>query len=399
MSPFNPKKNYLIFLSSILFFSVAGALFRGVLDNYLAESLLVSKSGRGIVEFFRELPGLLLFLILALFWRMQDNHILRIGFSVALAGLLGFILVGVHLVPVVIFLTLYSTGQHILMPVEQSLAVHTARSGQEGTVLGVLQGVKSFGQVAGFFIVPFIFLASPSEASGYITTFMIVILLVSGTILISFFIRNEGGHVQRQRLYFRRKYRLYYVLQNFYGARKQVFLTFGPYVLILYYGASPSVIATLLGVTAMLSTLASPLIGRIIDKVGYKAVMVGDTVILFFVCIVYGFAHRVLPHQGAYIAILIVFVLDGIISHASMAASVYVKSISDSKDEMTATLTTGISIDHLVSVFIALAGGIIWELFGIELLFSLAALLAAGNSLVALRIRTASDRDPQEKIS
>jgi hypothetical protein len=394
MSPFNPKKNYLIFLSAILFFSVAGALFRGVLDNYLAESLLVSKSGRGVVEFFRELPGLLLFLILALFWRMQDNHILRIGFSVALAGLVGFVIVGVHLVPVIIFLTLYSTGQHILMPVEQSLAVHSAHGGQEGTALGVLQGVKSIGQVAGFFIVPFIFLASASEASGYITTFLIVILLVSGTILISFLIRNEGGHVQRQRLYFRRKYRLYYVLQNFYGARKQVFLTFGPYVLILYYGASPAVIATLLGVTAMLSILASPLIGRIIDKVGYKAVMVGDTVILFFVCIVYGFAHWVLPQQGAYTAILIVFVLDGIISHASMAASVYVKSISDSKDEMTATLTTGISIDHLVSVFIALSGGIIWELFGIELLFTLAALLAAGNSLVALRVKPLQNQLP-----
>jgi MFS family permease len=387
MSPFNPKKNYLVFLSAILIFAIAGALFRGVLDNYLAGSLGVTKSGRGIVEFFREMPGLLLFLILALFWRIQDNHILRIGFTVALAGLVGFVLVGIHLVPVVIFLTLYSTGQHILMPVQQSLAVHSAPSGQEGTALGLMRSVQSIGQVAGYFIVPLIFLGAVTEARGYTITFLFVIILILAAIVVSFFIRNEGGHVQRQRLYFRKKYRIYYVLQNFYGARKQVFLTFGPYVLILHYGASPSVIASLLGATAVLSIVTSPLIGKIIDKAGFKAVMVGDTVILFFVCLVYGFAHRIFQVDTAYLVIIVVFILDGIVSHASMAASIYVKSLSESRDEMTATLTTGISIDHFISIFIALAGGMIWEFFGIELLFVLAALLAAGNSLVALMIK------------
>jgi MFS family permease len=387
MSPFNPKKNYLVFLSAILTFAIAGALFRGVLDNYLAGSLGVTKSGRGIVEFFREMPGLLLFLILALFWRIQDNHILRIGFTVALAGLVGFVLVGIHLVPVIVFLTLYSTGQHILMPVQQSLAVHSAPSGQEGTALGLMRSVQSIGQVAGYFIVPLIFLGAVTEARGYTITFLFVIILILAAIVVSFFIRNEGGHVQRQRLYFRKKYRIYYVLQNFYGARKQVFLTFGPYVLILHYGASPSVIASLLGATAVLSIVTSPLIGKIIDKAGFKAVMVGDTVILFFVCLVYGFAHRIFPVDTAYLVIIVVFILDGIVSHASMAASIYVKSLSESRDEMTATLTTGISIDHFISIFIALAGGMIWEFFGIELLFVLAALLAAGNSLVALMIK------------
>ncbi|MBC8452606.1 MAG: hypothetical protein H8D65_01980 [Spirochaetes bacterium] len=75
-----------------------------------------------------------------------------------------------------------------------------------------------------------------------------------------------------------------------------------------------------------------------------------------------------------------------------MAASVYVKDLSDNREEMTATLTTGISLDHAISIFIALAGGFIWEHVGIEMLFILAAIMSAMNSLIALTIKTTKNR-------
>ncbi len=387
MRPFNERKNYLFFLASLLCFGIASALLRGVLDNYLANSLAVSKAGRGVVEFFREMPGLLLFLILALFYRMPEHRILRVGFSIALAGIAGFLIVGPRLVPAIGFLTLWSAGQHIIMPVRQSFAAHSVKHGEEGAALGTMRSIESMGKVFGFLIVPGIF-AVAAEGSGFTLTFIGVIIMVLFALGFSFFLRNDGGRVQRQRLYFRRKYRTYYILQNFYGARKQVFLTFGPYVLILKYGSTPAVIASLMGLCAVLSIFVSPMIGRIIDRAGFKAVMVGDTVILFFVCLIYGFAHRIFPHEIAYIVICSVFVLDSLVSHASMAASVYVKHLSDNREEMTATLTTGISLDHLISIFIALAGGMVWEYLGIELLFVLAAAMAVMNSLIALTIRT-----------
>ena len=167
-----------------------------------------------------------------------------------------------------------------------------------------------------------------------------------------------------------------------------MFFTFGPYVLIMKYGATPEIIATLMGICAVLSIFVSPLIGKIIDRAGFKAVMVGDTVILFFVCLVYGFAHHIFPENIAFLVICGIFILDNLVSHASMAASIYVKHLSDTREEMTATLTTGISIDHLISIFIALVGGMVWEYVGVELLFVLAALMAVMNSLIALTIRT-----------
>jgi len=381
------RKNYIYFLAAVLTFGIAAASFKGVQDNYLAEVLLVSKVGRGAVEFFRELPGLFLLLILALFYKIPEHIILRIGYAVAMIGAAAFVLVGERLIPAVAFLTLWSMGEHIIMPIKQSFAIHSAAFGSEGSALGKMRGIESLGKVIGFFIVPAIFAVAAGRA-GYSATFSAVILLAGLSMLLTFKLRGDGLKVKRQRLYFHRKYKIYYILQNFYGARKQVFLTFGPYVLILNYGASPSVIATLMGVSAILNIFGSPLIGRIIDKAGYKAVMVGDTIILFFVCLLYGFAHRLFPMNTAFFVICAVYVLDNLISHASIAASIYVKQLSDDREEMTATLTTGISLDHLISIFIALAGGMIWEFLGLELLFSLAAAMAAANSLVALTIKS-----------
>jgi len=71
-----------------------------------------------------------------------------------------------------------------------------------------------------------------------------------------------------------------------------------------------------------------------------------------------------------------------------MASNVYVQDIAESQEEITATLSTGISINHVISIVIALIGGFIWKQFGIELLFSISAFLGLLNSLYAASIKT-----------
>jgi len=128
-------------------------------------------------------------------------------------------------------------------------------------------------------------------------------------------------------------------------------------------------------------------VGRIIDKVGYKKVMVADTLILIIVCLLYGFAHRVFPMNIAFIVCCVNYILDAVISLASMAASVYVQSLSDGPDEMKATISTGVSINHIITIFIALFGGWIWQALGMELLFILSAVLGILNSIYAATIK------------
>ena len=79
--------------------------------------------------------------------------------------------------------------------------------------------------------------------------------------------------------------------------------------------------------------------------------------------------------------------LDAVISLASMASNVYVQELSDNDDETKATISTCVSINHVITIFIALFGGWIWQTLGIETLFMASAVLGLCNSAYAATIK------------
>ena len=228
-----------------------------------------------------------------------------------------------------------------------------------------------------------------SKEQPYTVFFALAATLAGISMIVSFRVQGKSEtDKNKRRFYFHKKYTKYYMLEMFYGARKQVFLTFGPYVLILFYGASAATISLLFAISAVACFFASPVVGRIIDKLGYKVVMVADTLILVIVCFFYGFAHHLFPKDIAFIICCVNYVLDAVISLASMASNLYVKDLSDNQDEVKATISTGVSINHVITIFIALFGGWIWQSLGIELLFIASAVLGLFNSAYAATIKT-----------
>ena len=387
------------FLSVLILFGVSFGFYRGIQDNYLAEIIKISPFERGIVEFFRETPGLLLILILALMYRFADSKIFKIGIAITAGGVTGLFLTSssdffMTKIFVVLFMVMFSTGEHIIMPVRATLAMDLAKREKSGESLGITGSIGQLGNIAGFILVTVIFFIlgkkgfSRTDVIGYRIVFGISASLMLTAALVAAALRETTLKSPRQRFYFAKKFRKFYMLEVFYGARKQIFLTFAPYVLITQYGASPSVMSLLYTICAVFGMLCSPLVGKIIDKAGYKAVMIVDTLILIVVCILYGFAHRIFPNTGiAFIVVCCNFVLDAVISIASMASNVYVQRIASNQEEITATLSTGISVNHVISIFIALVGGLIWEKTGIEVLFTLSAFLGLLNSIYAATIK------------
>jgi hypothetical protein len=390
------------FLSALVLSGIAMGLYKGIQDNFLAEIVRIDAFGRGITEFFRELPGLFLIVILAAMYRFSEVRIFKIGIGLMLAGITGLSLAGlmpVEFFPgmagktaVVALMVLLSCGEHIIMPVRSSISLHLAKDNKGGASLGITSALGHGGNIAGFLIVTVIFFAASRLGFAKLSQFRIVYaaaaFLTLAAILASASIPDSGQKTGRRRFYFAKKFYKYYMLEVFYGARKQVFITFAPYVLILNYGADTSIISFLLAISAAAGFIASPLIGKLIDKVGYKAIMVGDTLVLIVVCILYGFSHRFFPMHIAFYVVCVNYVLDSIISVASMASNVYVQSIASNQEEITATISTGISVNHVISILIALIGGLLWKLAGIELLFSLSAFLGLLNSLYAASIKT-----------
>jgi MFS family permease len=382
------------FLWVLVFAGIAHGLYKGIQDNYLAELVHINAFERGIVEFFRELPGLLVMFILALMYRLTQSRIFKISTGIMVAGLLGLLLCGTGKIPVVLFMVVYSAGEHIIMPVRSTLSLELARDTQGGASLGITTALAQVGNIAGFVIVTGLFfvlsrLGFPRlDSTQFKIVFALGAALMTGALLVSLAVQESALLGKRQRFYFSKKFFKYYMLEVFYGSRKQIFITFAPYVLILKYGADTSVIALLLTVCAVFGAVFSPLIGKLIDKAGYKIIMVTDTLILMAVCFFYGFAHHLFPMRIAYLVICVNFVLDSIISLASMASNVYVQDIASNKEELTATLSTGISVNHVISILIALLGGFLWEAAGIETLFALSAFLGLLNTFYAATIKT-----------
>jgi MFS family permease len=377
----------------LLLTGISYGLYRGVQDNYLAELAHVTNFERGIVEFFRELPGLLVVLILAVMYRFSETRVFKLSAAIMLVGVGGLFFVGTGKIPVVIFMVVYSLGEHIIMPVRSTMSMHLAKRDKGGVSLGLTGSTGHMGNIIGYIIVSILFLVFTNM--GYkrndILPFKAVFLLSIGFAAVALIcalpMQETAARVERRRFYFARKFTKYYFLEVFYGSRKQIFLTFAPYVLILQYGANASIISLLMAICAAFGVFLHPLIGKLIDKVGYKIIMVTDTLVLVIVCFFYGFAHRIFPAHIAFIVVCVNFVLDSIISLASMASSVYVQDIASSREEVTATLSTGISVNHVISILIALLGGWIWKTTGIEVLFSISAFLGLLNTIYAATIK------------
>lgn len=381
-------KNYKFLLLSILVTGLSYGLYKGLLDNYLAEIVGMGEMDRGVAEFFREIPGVMLILILALFYMLSAETLYKAGAIIMLAGMGMLAILPSGKVLVTLSICMYSLGEHIQIGMKNTLSLKYAKPGNGGAALGAQNASSQVGTLIGYMVVVVVF-SMITANQPYKLFFAIAAVLAAVSAVLSLRITGKSEtDKNKRRFYFHKKYTKYYMLEMFYGARKQVFFTFGPYVLILFYGADAATISLLFAVSAITCFFASPIVGRIIDKIGYKVVMISDTIILVAVCFFYGFAHRIFPMNVAYIICCVTYILDSVISLASMASNVYVQDLSDDPNEIKATISTGVSINHLITIFIALFGGWIWQTLGMELLFIISAVLGLCNSAYAATIKT-----------
>ena len=386
---FKPESGYKAFFISIITFALAYGLYKGILDNYLAEVAGMSEFDKGVSEFFRELPGLALIFVLAILYEFSAARIYQIGALFMLLGMGMQAVIPSNKVLVIIAIFIYSLGEHIQLGMRNTLTLEYAREGKSGVALGRQNAVQQMGTLAGYLGVIVLFYLFGNTTALFKPVFMMSAAIIFLGFLTSLRIKSESkADESKKRFYFHKKYKKYYMLELFYGARKQIFFTFGPYVLVLFYGATAMHISILFAISAVCSYFASPLVGRIIDRFGYKIVMISDTLILVIVCFFYGFAHHIFPMRIAFIVCCANYILDSVISLASMASNVYVQDLADNGDEMRATISTGVSVNHFITILVALFGGWIWKVLGIETLFIISAVLGLCNSAYAATIKT-----------
>jgi MFS family permease len=283
------RKQWFLFVCAVTALAVSSRINETIFNNYLDDVFSVSAHARGQLEFPRELPGLLVVLMAGLLAALPVTQLGLVGGLVMAVGTVGLGLAGAHWYPMLGMMVLGSAGMHLLQPTSSSIAIGLSEAHERGKRMGEMGSFQTIGTLIGC---GFVFLVFRGESPQYKLGFICAgVVAAVGAVLFGL-MHIPHLHQPRSRLVVKRKYSLYYILELFFGARKQIFITFGPWVLIKIYGAQASDIAGLFVIASVLGIGFKPLVGWAIDRFGERTVMIADGLTLVFVCLGYGYAFE-----------------------------------------------------------------------------------------------------------
>lgn len=379
-------RDFLLFLLATCFIAFAQSIFDSGFNNFLNERFAISSFQRTLTEIPREIPGLGIVVISALFFFLCNRTMAALAQFFAAAGIL---LIGVcsSSYPLaLVWLFVFSLGQHLFQPLAPDIGMELASGGKPGQRLGQLQGAATAAAIAGTFLV---FVGFKFLHMGFTAAFVLSsCCFFAGTALILMMRRNRPVPTAT-RFTFHREYSLYYILSLLFGTRKQIFLTFAPWMLVTVFLQKTQIIALLMTISGLLGIAFKLWLGRAIDRYGEKIILAADAAALVVICLGYGFAKKLFSAETALLVVASCYVVDQILmSSMGMARATYLYRIARSPQEVTSGLTAGFGLDHIFSITIALTGGIIWKMVGYEYIFVLCAVFMLVNLFFALKIQT-----------
>lgn len=132
-----------------------------------------------------------------------------------------------------------------------------------------------------------------------------------------------------------------------------------------------------------------PAMGKLIDKIGYRLMMFGEGFAFIFVYVMFGiFAEGLASGSIAAVGIPVLiiyalFIFDRMTMQLRIIRVLCLRDIALDKSEISPTLSTGMAVDHVISIIGAFLGGIVWQAWGPQYVFYIAAFLSLGNVAVA----------------
>ncbi|MCK5805722.1 MAG: MFS transporter [Lentisphaeria bacterium] len=346
------------------------ALQMGLNANFLADDIGVSGLQIGILEAVRESCGIWALLLLALLAGLSEPVVGAAMLAVTAVGLAGYTYAPGY-AGVMILSIVWSQGLHVWMPLPQSMAMAMAEPGRTGYRLGQIGAAASGGFGAGLATGYGLALLGVSMRPMYL--FAGVAAALAGLACLGI---PRGIAGKRPRLVFRKRYGLYYLLCFLEGWRKQIFICFAGYLLVSEFQTPLTTMLILYGVVRLIGVFSAPRVGRLIDRIGERPVLVFyfATLTLFFL------GYAVIRSRWILYAI---FIADNAFFVFAMAINTYVNRLTPT-DERTPTLSMGVAMNHLAAVSMPLIGGLLWATLGYQWAFYLGVIAAVLSIIPAL---------------
>jgi len=331
-------------------------LFGGVSTNFFVNVMGLSGSQVLWMTGVREIPGLSLMLIAALITHLPLSR--RTAMSLMVMGV-GFALYAAaqSYAALLVVVVIASVGFHNWLPLSSSLGLALAKKEHSGRVLGMISSTGALASIVGMGVAALLAMTLPLRAF-YILGGIAILL---GGLLV---LRIPASVGERQsaepRLLLKRRYWLYYVLIFFEGSRMQVFHAFGTLILVQNYGLDARQISLLLAVSGTVNFLLSPRLGHLLDVVGERI-----TLSVSYVALALCFVGYATVHNALFLCLMLIGI--NLLTTLGMGLSTYVNRVAP-RQELTPTLSAGVSINHITSVSMSLLAGTLLSLVGYEAL-------------------------------
>jgi hypothetical protein len=275
-----------------------------------------------------------------------------------------------------------------------------------GKRMGQYNGVRTGFLMAGGL---FVFLGFRYGWFSFQTRIKWIFLLSAGMYLIAmvlfFVLQNTLGKrpldKRGLRLVFRREYKYYYMLAILNGAHKQIMYVFGPWVLIQLLNVRTDMMSLLAVIAAGIGIVFMPLLGKWTDRFGAPKLMMAEALTFAGVYLLYGllssgFESGTILKAGLPILAAFALYISGRMGmQFGMVRTVYLKEIAVEPGDITPSLSTGISLDHIISIAAAAAGGWVWKAWGVQYVFFIAMGLSSINMVIALRLKSMAGKQKQ----
>jgi predicted MFS family arabinose efflux permease len=392
------SREYKLLLWIWLFVGISGGIYDAVFNNYLNDVFHISSEMRGWLELPREAPGFLIAIISGLLIFLVDVRLLGVAIGLIALGMYGQSFYNWTGEPqfgwMMFAMVVWSTGMHLFMPVSSSITMRLAKKGQTGRTLGIFNGVQTIAIIIGGLIIWYVM---GQLKLAYDITFQIAALcaVIAVGVLLLIKIPKHDVDLPRKKfkLVFRKEYSTYYWLSIIFGARKQVFMTFAPWIIVHVYHQKPAMMAQLVIIASVIGIGFKPLLGHLIDRLGERKMIMAEAAAFIFVCLGYAAADHLGLGEAALTLIFACFIIDLLLGAISMARSTYLHKNLVKPSDLTPTLSMGVSLDHVVAMTIPILGGMMITRWGHETIFLAAAALSIVNLFTAARIR----EEKQEK--
>lgn len=337
-------------MSSSFLLNISFGAYRSVFSNFAGQELGIGYAQYGLLEGIREVPGLLTILLVALAYRIRDERLYAISGGLVGAGI--WMYAGADSYTDLIFATLVqSVGFHVWHVVQDSMVIKSATTGDRAGLLGKINAVAAAATLTGMTVVW-------ASAQWIPLRQYFIYAGMAGVLgaLVALVMRPAVESGPRPGFVFRWRYRTYYILTLMAGARRHMVLTFASFALVKLYNTPVQTMALLLAIYSLMAIWTRPYIGRIIDRIGEQRALsfnYGFVAILFL-----GYAFIRNP-----LVAYVIYVVDNLMTGFDIAVSTHAGRIIP-RSELSPSLATGTTINHIFGVAVPVMGGLLWEWFG-----------------------------------